>query len=111
MHKGPKSQEKSECRWKHVAVVRHSGTVTVYIDGSAIGSAGDTNSYDGDGDLITGGRRSGGNWGQFHPGWLDELRISKGIARWKGNFTPPDAPTPHPVVTGAKVVWGKMAGA
>jgi hypothetical protein len=25
-------------------------------------------------------------------GWLDELRISKGIARWTANFTPPTAP-------------------
>jgi hypothetical protein len=25
-------------------------------------------------------------------GWLDEFRISKGIARWTSNFTPPTAP-------------------
>jgi hypothetical protein len=25
-------------------------------------------------------------------GWLDEIRISKGIARWTSNFTPPSAP-------------------
>ena len=24
-------------------------------------------------------------------GWLDEVRISKGIARWTTNFTPPTA--------------------
>ena len=25
-------------------------------------------------------------------GYLDEFRISKGIARWTANFSPPDAP-------------------
>lgn len=24
-------------------------------------------------------------------GWIDEFRLSKGIARWTGNFTPPVA--------------------
>ena len=30
--------------------------------------------------------------GQFYSGWLDEIRISKGIARWAGGFAPPNAP-------------------
>jgi hypothetical protein len=28
----------------------------------------------------------------FFAGWMDELRISKGIARWTANFTPPTEP-------------------
>lgn len=27
--------------------------------------------------------------GKYYNGWLDELRVSKGIARWTANFTPP----------------------
>ena len=30
--------------------------------------------------------------GQIFNGWIDELRVSKGIARWTSNFTPPTAP-------------------
>ena len=26
------------------------------------------------------------------PGWIDEIRVSKGIARWTANFTPPTQP-------------------
>ena len=25
----------------------------------------------------------------YTDGWLDEVRVSKGIARWTANFTPP----------------------
>lgn len=28
-------------------------------------------------------------FGRYYDGWLDEVRISKGIARWTENFTPP----------------------
>jgi hypothetical protein len=28
----------------------------------------------------------------YFNGWIDEVRISKGIARWTSNFTPPTAP-------------------
>lgn len=34
------------------------------------------------------GRDAGDGSGKFD-GWIDELRISKGIARWTANFTPP----------------------
>lgn len=35
---------------------------------------------------------AGGNPAFNFNGWLDELRISKGIARWTANFTPPAGP-------------------
>ena len=30
--------------------------------------------------------------GVYYNGWMDEFRVSKGIARWAANFTPPSAP-------------------
>ena len=38
------------------------------------------------------GRRNQSFWNCAHNGYLDEIRISKGIARWTGNFTPPTLP-------------------
>ena len=28
----------------------------------------------------------------YFKGWIDEVRVSKGIARWTSNFTPPTQP-------------------
>jgi hypothetical protein len=32
------------------------------------------------------------NGSNYFNGWIDEVRISKGIARWTSNFTPPTQP-------------------
>ena len=45
---------------------------------------GDVSIYDSKDQLYIGSR---GNEEHFN-GWLDEIRISKGIARWTTNFTP-----------------------
>ena len=36
------------------------------------------------------GSYTGGNY--YWPGYLDEIRWSKGVARWTSNFTPPTSP-------------------
>ena len=79
--------------WKHIAVVRNSGTAHIYVNGEEIGSTSDPASYDGDGALVIGARLYSNSIGQFHGGYMDEIRITKGIARWTSNFTPPAGPT------------------
>ena len=72
--------------WKHIAVVRNAGTLTVYVDGTSIGSA-STGNWGGS----TGTLRIGTYFGDARSGYfyMDDLRITKGIARYTGNFTPP----------------------
>ncbi len=72
--------------WRHVAVVRSAGDITIYVDGEALGGgtyAGTVNS--------TGGcmfwERTNANMTAL---W-DEFRISS-VARWTSDFTPPSAP-------------------
>ena len=77
--------------WYHVAWVRNGSTVYLFIDGvsqtltttTAIGTLPDFTSS-----LTIGNDVNNGNV-YFNSGWLDEFRISKGIARWTANFTPP----------------------
>jgi hypothetical protein len=79
--------------WSHVAVCRASGTTTLYIDGVATGSPyTDSNNYTANPIRIAQASRDGA--GQFY-GQIDELRITKGFARYTANFTPPSAPFPN----------------
>lgn len=78
--------------WYHVALVRSGDNWYMFIDGIQIGTTTVQAGIMGDftGDLQIGQ----GAWTLSHylNGWIDELRISKGIARWVSDFTPPTAP-------------------
>jgi hypothetical protein len=79
--------------WYHVAVVK-DGTngYLMFVDGTQIGTTQtDVSTIP---DFAAGvriGRHTGGAVDSDFAGWLDEFRISKGIARWTTNFTPPTA--------------------
>lgn len=77
--------------WYHIMVVRVSGIYRLFVDGVQIGS--DVS------DATTIPNFSGNLYISVHPagtvllpGRLDEIRISKGVARETGTFTPPTAP-------------------
>lgn len=82
--------------WYHVAVDRDAGGVTrVYVDGVAIASASTQSAAPNacPDPLVIGaiGIYAGFPAYDFN-GWMDELRFTKGVARYAGNFTPPVAP-------------------
>lgn len=83
--------------WYHIAFVRSGTQVRVYANGVALGvSVGGTNSSD---IVCTGNVSIGSAYGTtFCLGYIDEFRISKGIARWTSNFTPPVEPYAIPVL-------------
>jgi len=95
---GPGNERNSESinivndsRWHHVAYIREDANLKLYIDGiknssSRVGSiAMNFRNFS----IGIGGRT---NQESFYNGYLDELRVSKGIARWTANFTPPGVP-------------------
>ena len=71
--------------WYHFAIVRSSGTTTMYVDGSSAGSFSDSFTYP------AGPLRIGdyGNNGYGLTGYVDDFRITNGIARYTSSFTPP----------------------
>jgi len=76
--------------WHHIALVRNSGTTTLFIDGSSEDSAADTTDYDVSTEPSPIIGSFNGTAGDFN-GYIDDLRITKGLARYTTNFTPPGA--------------------
>ena len=82
--------------WAHVAVVRNADTLTLYVNGVSEGSA-DVSGRDLTGnatDWYVNGAGDGLGTNNYI-GYIDELRITKGVARYTANFTPPTAPFPN----------------
>jgi len=71
--------------WYHIALVRSSGVATLYVNGTSVGSASATGSCTGT-YLCVGGYYS---TGYLLNGYIDDLRITNGYARYTSNFTPP----------------------
>lgn len=72
--------------WYHLALVRNGNSWVWYKDGVSWVSTTNTTTFGTTGALRIGGQANATN---VLNGWLDELRFSKGIARWIENFTPP----------------------
>jgi hypothetical protein len=77
--------------WYHIAIARASDVWKIFIDGAEVGTA--TNSGNlGSSNVLTIGNVAGAtNTTGCFPGYIDDLRITKGVARYTGNFTPPAA--------------------
>ncbi len=78
-------------QWYHVAGVRHGNTQHLYVNGVEEGSASSYAGAVGTGHAAHVGREDPGH-SPLLDGWIDEVRISSGIARWTTNFTPRVSP-------------------
>ena len=80
-------------RWYHLAIVRISNTLTLYKDGTSIGSNSSFTGtiYENTVDpLIIGGQMDGtSESSKIMRGFISNLRIIKGEGIYTGNFTPP----------------------
>jgi hypothetical protein len=78
--------------WYHFAVTRNSGNVNVWLNGASVASGtGNTNNLIGT-NLCVGGYY---DTSYLYNGYIDDLRITKGIARYTANFTPPTQAFPN----------------
>ena len=82
--------------WHHVAISREGTTLRVFVDGSLDGTA--TTSRD----LTAQGGIVGANINKVlnvtgasvFSGYIDDYRVTKGVARYTANFVPPTIPLP-----------------
>jgi hypothetical protein len=93
--------------WTHIALVRYGTALTVYINGAAVVTEDVTGyNYNSSGTGAVIGRLYTNGNGEYLTSHMDEIRISKGVARWTGDFTSPqnqygteDTPTYTPTTT------------
>lgn len=85
--------------WNHVAWTRSGSAGRLFINGTLVEEVTDSFNYSDASSSFYVGHDGAGSVSDFN-GWIDEVRVSKGIARWTANFTPPtqayadiDAPT------------------
>ncbi len=77
--------------WTHIALVRHGNNFYFFVDGVLKDTDVDADhvaSLSGSAHI---GAANNGAWIYLFEGYIDELRITKGEARWITNFTPPAA--------------------
>lgn len=79
----------SSSGWHHVAFLRTGNTLKLFLDGVQEGGDVSFSSTANNSTKKFAVGRCGEFANLYHNGWLDEFRISKGIARWTTNFTPP----------------------
>jgi len=84
-------------QWSHVAAVRNAGVITLYINGVASGSAANTSTYSTSGvaTFAIGAQVQQRNATYDWNGYIDDCRITIGVARYTANFTPPTAAYPN----------------
>lgn len=77
-------------QWYHIAVTRSGTTLRIFVNGVQANSASSSeNITDNAGNKFVVGNTVELGAGRYLNGYIDDLRITKGIARYTGNFTPP----------------------
>jgi hypothetical protein len=79
--------------WSHIALTRSGTSTKIFVNGTQTGSTyTDTTNYQQS--RVRLAELGFLGFGYDLNGWMDEVRITKGIARYTANFTPPTAPFP-----------------
>lgn len=79
--------------WHHVAISRSGTTLRVFVDGSLDGTATTSRNLTQQGGIVGANINTvlASNTGSSHyDGYIDDLRVTKGVARYTSAFTPPE---------------------
>ena len=83
--------------WYHIAFVKSGTIFTIFVNGVSLGTSTSSAELPNVTSLLYIGTFYDTPilaCSHYHNGYLDEMRISKGIARWTSDFTPPTGPYP-----------------
>jgi hypothetical protein len=85
----------TDSAWQHIAVVRYGGTTMLFINGS-LGASDPSNFYTTVANPLFIAAANTSSFGGSYclNGYIDELRITKGVARYTAAFTPPGSAFP-----------------
>jgi hypothetical protein len=72
--------------WHHLACTRQNGTVKAFLDGNQVGSSYTVTQNFKANRIVVGAELYSPT---YYTGYIDDLRITKGYARYTANFTPP----------------------
>lgn len=90
--------------WTHVAVTRQGTTIRGFIAGVLVFTYTDARTYTGSSARIGANQTAG----QGFIGEMDDFRITKGVARYTADFTPPTAAFPSSVCTTPSATWANV---
>jgi hypothetical protein len=76
-------------QWVHIAATRTGGNIKLWLDGVNVATAANSTNMTGNTPFV--GSANGSN---YFPGYIQDLRVTKGYARYTSNFTPPTAAFP-----------------
>lgn len=95
--------------WYHIALVRNGTAVYIFVDGTSISLTESTAISTNEVPNLSGNLNIGLdvlNSGRDVNGWIEEFRLSKGVARWTSNFTPPTEAYSADAATSIKTING-----
>jgi len=78
--------------WHHIAITRASGTLYAFIDGTQVYSGANSTNFVNTASWYVAG--NGASASLYITGYIDDLRITTGYARYTASFTPPTAAFP-----------------
>lgn len=76
--------------WTHLALVREGSNLTIYKNGVSVATRADFTARNLTAYAISIGRYNSGSYNRDYYGYMNHLRMTKGVPRYTGNFTAPD---------------------
>lgn len=91
--------------WNHLAFSRSGTTVRTFLNGVVIATGVSSFDLNSQSNCALGAYDA--NAGSYLAGYVSDVRITKGIARYTGNFTPPVAALPQTASPGRSMAFGE----